>query len=90
MLVKRLNTPSKANDRDSVMSRPKLTMLINLPTSIVEINCWGLLKKMEIIDEVRFLFFLSNSNRNLLEEINATSIPEKKARQISEIIILLM
>ena len=39
MLIKGLKAPSNANVRDSVMSKPKTTMLRNLPTSMVEINC---------------------------------------------------
>ena len=39
MLIKGLKAPLNANVRDSVMSKPKTTMLRNLPTSMVEINC---------------------------------------------------
>ena len=42
-----------------------------------------------MMEEVRLLYFLSNSNLNLLDEIKATSIPEKKAKQISDMIMLL-
>ena len=48
------------------------------PTSMVEINVFGLLKKMERMREVILPLFLSISNLSLLQETKAISIPEKK------------
>lgn len=49
------------------------------PTNIVEMNCWGLLKKIVSMDALKFFCFFSKANLNLFDETNAISIPEKKA-----------
>mgnify|MGYP006245309683 CR=1 FL=1 len=54
-----------------------------LPINIAAINQAGLLLKKDRILALNWPFLLSNSIFNLLEEINAISIPEKKAENIS-------
>ena len=58
-----------------------------LPTNMVEIYWSGLRKKIPNILLERLRCFLSNSYRNLLEEIKAISIPEKKAEKANDIIM---
>ena len=55
------------------------------PISIAAINQAGLLLKNERILALNCPFLLSNSILSLLEEINAISIPEKKAENVRAI-----
>ncbi len=52
-----------------------------LPTSMVAINCFGLAKKIESMEDENWFFVLSTSNRSLFEVIKAISMPEKKAEK---------
>src|ERR1035437_205961 len=59
------------------------------PTSIVAINCPGVLRNLLIILALSGLLFLSSSNLSLSDETNAISIPEKKA-EASNVIVMII
>lgn len=67
---------------------PKKTRAILFPTNTKAINPEGLLTKREIIFPERKPLFLSSSIRNLFDDTKAISIPEKKAENNSETIII--
>ena len=58
---------------------------ILLPTSIVAIKLDGSLVTPEIILDIKDPVFLSISNFNLLDAINAISLPEKNAERHKDI-----
>ena len=61
---------------------------ILLPTNIVAIKLDGSLVKREIILDIKDPVFLSISNFNLLDAINAISLPEKNAERHNDIKII--
>ena len=77
----------RLNSKICAISIPYTTKAILFPISILTIKFDSCFVKMEIIFEVKLLDFLSSSNFNLLADIKAISMPEKKADNKRVIII---
>lgn len=65
---------------------PYITKAILLAMSVVLINLFGFWRNLPRMTLDSPPCFLPDSTWNLFEEINATSIPEKKAENISDTI----
>ena len=77
----------KLDSKTFAIITPYTTNAILLPISMLTIKWDSCFVKIEIIFDLKFFDFLSSSNFNLLAEINAISIPEKKADIKSVIVI---
>src|SRR5665647_583349 len=60
-----------------------------LPTSMVAINCPGVLRNLLIILALIRFLLLSSSNLSLSDDTKAISMPEKKAEAINVIVMII-
>ena len=74
----------------SAIRIPYMTRAILFPTNMVEIKLFGFLKKMDKMRVVILPSLRSISNRSLLAETKAISIPEKNAEKAIVIRICMM